>query len=158
TVTGNPIVNFGSNNLGPTTLNDVNFKMDDGKLIIGTRGTQPRMGGSYNITAGTIALTADSNTSIRELPAYQNIIISGRHKTTGAMNFKDENILNITSTGTLRIPSSNDLSNSYYVAARKGIQIEENGELILGHNANLIQDEDAVNFGKIKVEKNFTFS
>src|SRR5690606_38235578 len=33
-----------------------------------------------------------------------------------------------------------------------------NGELILGHNANLIQDEDAVNFGKIKVEKNFTFS
>src|SRR5690606_8248759 len=158
TITGNPIVNFGSNNLGPTTLNDVNFNMDGGKLIIGKGGTQPRMGGSYNITAGTIEFTGDSNTSIRVLPTYQNIIISGRNKTTGGMNFKVENILNISSTGTLRIPSSNDLSNSYYVAARKGIQIEENGELILGHNANLIQDEDAVNFGKIKVEKNFTFS
>jgi len=158
TIKGNPIVDFSGNNLAPTALNDVNFNMDGGKLIIGTGGTQPRMGGSYNITAGTIEFTGDSNTSIRVLPIYQNIIISGRKKTTGGMNFRVENILNITSTGTLRIPSSNDLSNSYYVAARKGIQIEENGELILGHNANLIQDEDAVNFGKIKVEKNFTFS
>src|SRR5690606_4396109 len=76
TITGDPEVDYTNHNLGLTIINNTDFTMDGGRLILGTGGTQPRPGGTYTITSGEIEFTGNSNTSIRVIPDYYDIRIS----------------------------------------------------------------------------------
>lgn len=75
TITGNPTVDFISNNLASTSANTTNFDMDGGRLILGTAQLLPNMGGSYNISGGTIQFTANAF-GIRTPNTYHNIEIT----------------------------------------------------------------------------------
>lgn len=75
TITGNPTVDFTSNNLASTTANNTKFDMDGGRLILGTAQLLPNMRGSYNITGGTIEFTANAF-GIRTPNTYHNIEIT----------------------------------------------------------------------------------
>lgn len=75
TITGNPTVDFTSNNLASTSANNTKFDMDGGRLILGTAQLLPNMRGSYNITGGTIEFTANAF-GIRTPNTYHNIEIT----------------------------------------------------------------------------------
>ena len=75
TITGNPTVNFSSNNLASITANTTDFEMDGGRLILGTAQLLPNMRGPYNITGGTIEFTANAF-GIRTPNTYHNIEIT----------------------------------------------------------------------------------
>lgn len=152
-ITGNPTVDFSSWNLGSTGLNDTNFIMDGGKFIVGTGDTQPRPGGTYAITGGALEFKGNSVTDIRVTPDYYDLIVSGENKKPGGRNFTINNILSLTSTGKLTIPEVLDNEIPYVVTAKKGIQVENGGEAIFQNNAQLMQDADAVNQGKINAER-----
>ena len=65
TITGpQVIVDASGFNLGLITNNLTNFKMDGGRLILGSLGTQPNMGGNYSITGGTIEFSNKSATNL----------------------------------------------------------------------------------------------
>ncbi|MBA5628261.1 T9SS sorting signal type C domain-containing protein [Moheibacter lacus] len=148
-ITGNPTVNYTTHNLGSTDGNSTDFTMDGGSLIIGTGGTQPRPGGSYTITGGEIEFTGNSNTSIRVIPDYYNVRISGRNKQPGAKGFTITNLLNVEPTGQLTIPTSTDTESPYVLNALNGISVESGGELILENNAVLMQNPGISNSGNI---------
>ena len=150
-ITGNPTVDYSGNNLGSTSGNSTDFTMDGGKLIIGTGGTQPRPGGIYNITGGAIEFTGSSQTDIRVSPEYHDVIISGQNITPGGKGFTIKNILSVTSTGEINIPSTPDTETPYVVTAQEGVQVEEGGQLTFENNANLMQDPGAANSGKISM-------
>lgn len=163
TITGNPIVNYTANNLGLTGLNSTNFTMDGGKLIIGTGDTQPRPGGTYNISGGAIEFTGSSVTNIKVGPDYYDVIISGQNKTPNGKTLNIQNILSVTPTGEFIIPSTPDFGSPdfeppYVVNALKGVQVVTGGQLIFKNNAQLMQDDDADNDGHIRMERQFTFS
>ena len=149
TITGTPIVDYSDNNLGLTEINDIDFYMESGRLIIGTGGSQPRPGGAYSITGGEIEFTGNSNTSIRVLPDYYNIRISGTDKEPGAKGFTITNFLTVTSLGELTIPSSTDTELPYVLNALNGITVEPNGILQLENNAVLLQNPGVTNSGNI---------
>ena len=75
----NVTVDASTKNLGSITTNTTQFLMDGGRLILGTTGTQPNMGGIYNITGGTLEFINNSPTTqtIRSPKTYQNIEIKG---------------------------------------------------------------------------------
>ena len=75
TITGNPIVDFTSNNLASISANSTDFDMNGGRLILGTAQILPNMGGDYNITGGTIEFTANA-VKIRTPNTYHNIEIT----------------------------------------------------------------------------------
>uniref|UniRef100_UPI0035A1068E T9SS type A sorting domain-containing protein n=2 Tax=Bacteria TaxID=2 RepID=UPI0035A1068E len=75
TITGNPTVDFTSNNLASTLANNTKFDMDGGRLILGTAQLLPNMRGPYNITGGTIEFTANAS-GIRTPNTYHNIEIT----------------------------------------------------------------------------------
>lgn len=85
-ITGSPVVDATRFNLGPTDPSNLAaFKMDGGRLILGTlgptgSGTQPLMKGDYDITGGVIEFTNNSATpqTIRK-NNYYNIEITGRN-------------------------------------------------------------------------------
>jgi len=162
TITGNPIVDYTGHNLGLTGSN-TNFTMDGGKLIIGTGGTQPRPGGTYNISGGAIEFTGNSVTNIKVGPDYYDVIISGENKTPNGKTLNIQNILSVTPSGKFIIPStpdfgSPDFESPYVINALKGVQVETGGELTFKNNAQLMQDADADNEGHIRMERKFTFS
>ncbi|MGB3452494.1 MAG: hypothetical protein WBA59_01555 [Moheibacter sp.] len=159
TITGNPIVDYTTNNLGLTGLNSTKFTMDGGKLILGTGGNQPRPGGTYNITGGAIEFTGSSVTNIKVGPDYYDVIISGQNITPNGKTLNIQNILSVTSTGEFTIPSVTDSETPYVVNAHKGVQVATGGELVFENNAQLMQDASGVtNTGNISVEKQFVFS
>ncbi len=154
TITGTPILDYSTRNLGLTEYNNTNFTMDGGKLIIGTGETQPRPGGSYSITGGEIEFTGNSNTHIKVSPIYNNIIISGADKSPGGRNFRILNQLFVTSSGELTIPSSTDTETPFVLNAFNGISVEPGGILQLENNALLMQNPGAVNSGNITQLRN----
>lgn len=159
TITGTPTVNYTNFNLASTGINNTDFTMDGGKLIIGTGGTQPRPGGTYSITGGTIEFTGNSITNIRVIPEYYDIVISGQKKKPGGIGFKINNVLSVTATGELTIPSTPDNVSSHVVTAHKGVQVANGGKLTFENNAQLMQDNSGVNnSGDIIVERLFNFS
>jgi|LSQX01.2.fsa_nt_gb hypothetical protein len=152
-ITGNPTVDYTTRNLGSPDGNSTDFTMDGGKLIIGTGGTQPRPGGIYNITAGAIEFTGNSITSIKVSPEYHDVIISGQNITPGGKGFTIKNVLSVTPSGDINIPSTPDTETPYVVTAQKGVQVEEGGQLTFENNATLLQDVDADNTGNIIVHR-----
>lgn len=85
-ISGNPILDFASRNLGSTGLNNTSFTMEGGRLIIGTGGVQPRMAGTYLISGGEIEFTGNSIQNIRVGSApilYKNILVSGTYVSAG---------------------------------------------------------------------------
>jgi hypothetical protein len=84
----NPIVNFANHNLGMTTMNNTQFFMEGGRLILGTGGTQPNMNGNYFINGGVIEFTGSSEIQIRvgnnfNPKTYLNMEISGGNVRAG---------------------------------------------------------------------------
>jgi hypothetical protein len=74
-ITGAAIVDASNHNIGDgSTLTA--FNMDGGRLILGTTGTQPMMGGTYNLTGGVIQFNGTNGQTIRS-KSYQNIEVTG---------------------------------------------------------------------------------
>lgn len=154
TITGDPVVDYSENNLGLTTINNTDFSMNGGRLILGTGGTLPRPGGTYSITGGEIEFTGNSNTSIRVIPDYYDVRISGADKQPGAKGFTIMHFLTVTSGGELSIPTSTDLEPPFVLNALGGITVEPNGILQLENNAVLIQNPGVSNSGNITQIRN----
>lgn len=74
-ITGNAIVDASNHNIGDGST-VTNFTMDGGRLILGTTGTQPMMGGIYNLTGGIIQFNGSNAQTIRS-KSYQNIEVTG---------------------------------------------------------------------------------
>ncbi len=134
-----------------------NILMTGGRYIVSGSGTKPSLSGTYTLSAGTVEFTGDATTKIRtSTPAkqYYNVDVSGSNIETGGKNFIVNNLLKVTATtAKLTVPETLDNENPYVVTAKKGIQIAEGGQAIFKNNANLMQDEDAVNSGNITMER-----
>lgn len=94
------IVNAISNNIGPPGPNNTRLIMDNGRLILGTGGTQPLMDGDYTITGGVIEFAGDANQSVRS-KSYQHIEISGANvgNSNGNINLNDQGTFVVKSGG-----------------------------------------------------------
>src|SRR5690606_12407797 len=111
-------------------------------------------GGTYTITGGEIEFTGNSDTSIRVMPDYYDIRISGENKSPGGKGFTILNHLFVTSSGELSIPTSTDTETPYEVNALGGITVEPNGILQLENNAVLMQNPGVSNSGNITQIRN----
>lgn len=93
---------------------------------------------------------------------YANLKISGPYvqEVTGELKVANKLILDTHDShiGKLTVAESEDDEATNVIYAAKGVEANNNAELTLKNNAVLLQDEDAVNVGKIKVEKQFVFT
>ncbi|SEG50521.1 Putative Ig domain-containing protein [Halpernia humi] len=155
-ITGTTTVDATSN-LASTGSNNTAFTMDGGRLIIRTGGTQPNMQGNYNLTGGVVEFASTSATNIRTSSPpnqYYNVDVSGTNVKSGGKKFIVNNLLKLTTaTAVLNIPDETDGNNPYVVTAKKGLQVVTDAVFHLGNNANLMQDDDAVNSGNILVDR-----
>lgn len=104
-------------------------------------------------------ISTQTNVGQGEEGNYFNLKISGRKISPFSGVLTVKHLLQIQSQGHLKINEINDYSpNVNVLYALKGIEIAEGGSLVLGSNAALMQDEDAINLGEIQLEKTFHFS
>jgi hypothetical protein len=77
TITGNAVFDCTGYNVGAAATN---LTMDGGRLIVSTTGTQPGMGGTYNLTGGTVQFDGNNATAetVRN-KTYQNIEVTGNN-------------------------------------------------------------------------------
>ncbi|KAA9036366.1 hypothetical protein FW778_19245 [Ginsengibacter hankyongi] len=129
-ITGDAIVDASGHNIGDgTAITD--FKMDGGRLILGTGGTQPGMDGSYNLTGGIIEFSGPSGQTIRP-KSYQNIEVTG----AGVGNSNGNITLN--ANGTFTVKNSgvfliND-NNITGVGGTQTVTVESGGIFRCGNN------------------------
>lgn len=102
------------------------------------------------------------NTNVGQGTAnYYNLTVSGDlvNKVEGLLEVN--NVVEIknhdTYTGKMVIKAVADNEAANVLIAKKGV-ITTGGELVFENNAQLMQDEDANNYGHIRVERQFTFS
>jgi len=128
--------------------------MDTNSLFkTGGSGTKPDAGGDYVLdSTSTVEFQNDSATKIRITP-YENMVVSGSNVEPGGLNLLVNQNTVVTSTGKLTVPETLDNENPYVVTAKKGIHIAEGGQAIFKNNAQLMQDEDAVNSGNITTQR-----
>lgn len=111
--------------------------------------------------AGDQLITVQTNVGQGAEGNYYNLKISGSGTKSPANNITVNNITNVENGATLTIPETADNATPYVLTAKKGVQVAEEiptpptpaGQLILENNANLMQDDDAVNSGNIKVNR-----
>lgn len=128
--------------------------MDTNSLFkTGGSGTKPDAGGDYVLDpTSTIEFQNDSATKIRITP-YEKMVVSGSNVEPGGLNLLVNQNTVVTSTGKLTVPSAEDSDTPYVVTAKKGIQVAEGGQAIFKNNAQLMQDQDAVNSGNITAQR-----
>ncbi|SFI09405.1 beta strand repeat-containing protein [Halpernia frigidisoli] len=155
-ITGNTTVNA-LNNITSITGNNTGLTMDSGRLILSTGGTLPLLNGNYNLTGGTVEFASSSVTIIKTSTPpkqYYNIDVTGSNVTSGGKNLIVNNLLNLTnSTAVLNIPESNDSANPALVFAKNGLNVTTGAVFHLLNNAILLQDDAAVNTGKILMDR-----
>ncbi len=151
------VIDAAGNGFADASSEDGSLLMSGGRYKISRGGTQPSLGGDYILTGGVIEFSGTPAINIRTgNPAkqYFNVDVSGSNVTPGGKNLVVNNELKVTSaTAVLTIPEVPDSENPYVVTAHKGIQVAEGGQAIFKNNANLMQDEDAVNTGSVQVER-----
>jgi len=111
--------------------------------------------------AGDQLITVQTNVGQGAEGNYYNLKISGSGTKSPANNITVNNITNVENGATLTIPETADNVDPLVLTSKKGVQVEEEiptpptpaGQLILENNANLMQDDDAVNSGNIKVNR-----
>ncbi|ACU08391.1 CHU large protein; uncharacterized [Flavobacteriaceae bacterium 3519-10] len=141
---------------------DGNLTMTGGRYRISRAGLQPSLGGIYDLTGGVIEL-ATSSTGIQirtgalsNLKEYYKIEASGMNIEPSGKNLLVNHTTTVTNTGILTIPASPDNSSPNVVTSKRGVTILGNGILSLENNAQLMQDEDAVNTGNITARRTAT--
>lgn len=122
-ISDNAIVDATSN-LANTSSNDTGLTMEGGRLILRTGGTQPKMGGNYDLQAGVIEFAGTSNTSIRaSSPIYNNIEISGSNVFAGTtansgLTFKNGGIFTVKSGGVFKVTNEDGFSGGVKTAIK----------------------------------------
>ena len=129
-ITGSAVLNASGHNIGDgSTI--TNFTMDGGRLILGTTGEQPQMGGTYNLTAGVVQFDGSSAQTIRS-KSYQNIEVTG----AGVSNSKGNITLNTNGAFTVKSGGVFEI-NDNNITGSDGTQIvtvETGGTFNCGNN------------------------
>ncbi|MGB0430289.1 MAG: hypothetical protein ACPGLV_07425 [Bacteroidia bacterium] len=76
-------------NVGNSTFGDAttDLTMDNGYFIVEGSSTRPTIGGTYNLSGGTIEFAGTSSTSVRSPITYNNVVISGTDVSTSSGNY-----------------------------------------------------------------------
>lgn len=138
-----PYGGFGNNS--PSVRNNVNLNFNIDGIV------------EYGRLTGILPTTAtDGNQSITEIATgYPILRMDGDGiKTPDSKNLLVNNYVDVTSTATtLKIPETSENTVPYVVYGSKGIKVVANGKAIFKNNAQLMQDSDANNSGKVTMER-----
>ncbi|WP_084466372.1 Ig-like domain-containing protein [Kaistella palustris] len=128
-----------------------NLLMDINSLFkTGGSGGKPDANGAYALDpTSTIEFQNDSATEIKVSKTYEKIIVSGKSVKPSGQNLTVNQTATVTNTGKLTVPETSEGVAGYVFTPKKGLQVLGNGILNLENNAQLMQDGDAVNTGKI---------
>lgn len=146
--------NVVENDDGETDAQKGNILMTGGRYVVSGSGTKPSLSGTYTLNAGTIEFAGTAATKIRTSSPpkqYFNVEVSGNNVESGGKNFVVNNVLKVTNAGIFTVPEETDSANPYAVTAKKGIQVAPGAQALFLNNANLLQEIDAANYGKIKM-------
>lgn len=154
-ITGSPVVDFSTNNLGTTLItNTTKFTMDGGLLILGTSpGTGlPLMRGDYNLTGGILRYTNTGAQTIRAttptatLGKYQNIEITGTNvSNSGNVNLNKGGTFTVADGGIYYMRDNSitgdNISGQETVTVKTGGRFKtENGQGFHGFSATLTEN------------------
>ena len=90
-------------------------------------------------------------------PGYENVKVSGNAVTMEA-NVEIHNNLELTAAADLTVLSTSDENPPIVLTVNGGINVATGGQLTFQNNAQLMQDEDAVNSGEMTMHRLFTLS
>jgi hypothetical protein len=127
-ITGDAVLDCTGHDVGNRSTN---LTMDGGRLIVGTGGTQPAMGGAYNLTGGVVEFAGSTSKTIRTA-TYQNIEVTGKNvgNSSGNITLRD--------LGTFTIKNGADFTiNSDNITGTTGTQtvtVENGGTFNCGNN------------------------
>lgn len=106
---------------------------------------------NLNLAGGEIELASSGNQILRGSTAYQNLAFTNSGTKTLGGSATVANLTRVTG-GSLVIPGTADDISAVVLTAKKGIQ-NSGGNVIFENNAQLLQDEDAVNTGNIQSQR-----
>lgn len=129
-----------------TTATSVNSIIKNVILLPGSTVEYSRGDGDDQV------ITTQTNVGLGPDGNYSNLKISGTGIKAPVNNLTVNNITDVVA-GVLRINETADDAMPNVFTAKKGVQVEGTGNLIVENNANLMQDEDAANSGNITAQR-----
>lgn len=133
----------------------------DSELKIGGTRTFPLAFGTVTFAPRSIVHYAGINQAVinknvlgySNLPNYENLRITGTGLKTAAIGETAVNIKTYVDSAELVIPRSEDNVDPVFLTSKKGIFVAAGGKATFKNNAQLMQDADATNSGKIAMER-----